>query len=41
VELREKNQRARPLTPAFPPATPANAGKGPEMEELLNVRISK
>ncbi|KAF9363934.1 UAA transporter [Mortierella sp. NVP85] len=41
VELREKNQRARPLTPAFPPPTPANAGKGPEMEELLDVRISK
>ncbi|KAG0265316.1 UAA transporter [Mortierella polycephala] len=43
VDLREKNQRARPMTPAFPlpspPGTHGAATEDEETEDLLNVRI--
>ncbi|KAG0299249.1 UAA transporter [Dissophora globulifera] len=39
VDLREKNQRARPMTPAFPLPSPPGAATPSEKEELLNVRI--
>ncbi|KAF9579087.1 UAA transporter [Lunasporangiospora selenospora] len=39
VDLREKAQRARPPTPAFPLPTP-NGSAVAEREELLNVRVS-
>ncbi|KAF9403897.1 UAA transporter [Podila epigama] len=38
VDLREKNQRMRPMTPALPLPSPP-AGTPSEKEELLNVRI--
>ncbi|KAF9320003.1 UAA transporter [Podila horticola] len=37
VDLREKNQRMRPMTPAMP--LPSPPGTASEKEELLNVRI--
>ncbi|KAF9118591.1 UAA transporter [Mortierella sp. 14UC] len=39
VEWREKNQRARPMTPAFPPPSPPGAATLSEKEELLSVRV--
>lgn len=37
VDLHEKNQRMRPMTPAMP--LPSPPGTASEKEELLNVRI--
>ncbi|KAG0281500.1 UAA transporter [Linnemannia gamsii] len=39
VEWSEKNQRARPMTPAFPPPSPPGAATPSEKEELLSVRV--
>ncbi|KAF9094946.1 UAA transporter [Mortierella sp. GBA35] len=39
VEWSEKNQRARPMTPAFPLPSPPGAATPSEKEELLNVRV--
>ncbi|ORZ26854.1 triose-phosphate transporter family-domain-containing protein [Lobosporangium transversale] len=39
VDLKEKNQRARPLTPAFPLPSPTTTATESEKEELLNVRV--
>ncbi|KAF9111200.1 UAA transporter [Mortierella sp. AM989] len=40
VDLREKNQRARPMTPAFPLPSPQGPASASEKEELLNIRIA-
>ncbi|KAF9343563.1 UAA transporter [Mortierella sp. AD094] len=40
VDLREKSQRARPMTPAFPLPSPQGAPTTSEKEELLNIRIA-
>ncbi|KAI1300997.1 UAA transporter [Mortierella claussenii] len=39
VDLKEKSQRARPMTPAFPLPSPPAVATESEKEDLLNVRI--